>query len=97
MMKVAPVSINPTQPVYKPQKQDRMDFLFERYDDMFTQAEKDLMNDAADAVIETIQEKGYSKKQIDKMMNNIMSAFAALTPKEQEEYVDAAVKFLANA
>ncbi len=99
-MKVIPVSINTqqtnTQIQQRPQT-DRMDFLFENYDDMFTKAEKDLMNDAADVVVETIKDKGYSDKQIDAMMKKIMSAFEALTPKQQEEYVEAAVKFLANA
>lgn len=98
MTTIRPISMTTNQQnIYRQPKMSKMDAMFERYDDVFTEAEKELMNNVADTVVDTVKGKGYSDKQIDTMMKKIMSAFETLSPKEQEEYVDAAVKFLANA
>lgn len=96
-MKVSPVCVTNPRTVGSQPKMSKMDTMFERYDHMFSDAEKDLMNNVADAVVETVKDKGYSEKQIDNFMNKFMSAFETLTPKEQAQYVDEAVRFLANA
>ena len=94
---VSPICVTPQQTKSPQSTTSKMDAMFERYDHLFTEEEKNMMNNVSDAVVDTVKGKGYSDKQINTLMNKIMTAFETLPLKEQEQYVDAAIRFLTNA
>lgn len=71
--------------------------MLEPYDKMLQKAEKDVFKNQDEYLPRDVEVEGLSDKQYEVLAKRIMSAFEALTPKQQEEYVEAAIKFLANA
>ena len=74
----------------------RTETMFENYDRMFTRAQKEVENNVFDEY-KPLTDKPYTEKQLNNFIKRVMLAFETLDEKEKEQYVDAAIKFLADA